>query len=268
MLLKSHNRITIIKDNDYHSKQFTGFARRISDLHQQNEELNKLNSQLQEDNLNLTKQKKQYKWVIVLAALVTLCLICIIIFRHNVISLKDQVNGQNTFIANMSVTVDSLKQALTAKDKSITLLQNDVFKRDEMIAVRDSFLINLATYAACPIAVSDIQIKNGDGEYDEDIYSSNSTYIYPRMTAYSLMSGNIDLYVKFYSPNGLTTGSDVVPSGYSYKSTVSLQVFQNQTISLAGWGSSTKGTWPAGSYRIEIWYYNICLGSKSFYIKY
>ena len=268
LLLKSYNRITIIKNSDFNSKQFTGFARRITELYQQNEELNKLNTQLQENNRNLTKQKKQYKWVTLLAALVALSLICIIIFGHNVLSLKDKVNGQNTFIANMSVTIDSLKQAITAKDETITHLQNDVFKRDEMIAARDSFLVNLATFAACPIAVSDIQIKNGDGEYEEDIYSSNSTYIYPRMTAYSLMSGSIDLYVKFYSPNGLTTGSDVVPSGYSYKSTVSLQVFQNQTISLAGWGSSTKGTWPAGSYRIEIWYDNICLGSKSFYIKY
>ena len=38
------------------------------------------------------------------------------------------------------------------------------------------------------------------------------------------------------------------------------------TYSLNGWGNRNKGHWTSGTYRIEVWYENTCLKSKTFTI--
>ena len=85
------------------------------------------------------------------------------------------------------------------------------------------------------------------------------------MSVFSLVDGMLDMYVKFYAPYGLSSNKES-PSGYSFISSVSLSKYQMTTIGINGWGSSKQGHWQSGSYRIEFWYKDVCIGKKSFNI--
>lgn len=122
-----------------------------------------------------------------------------------------------------------------------------------------------------PILVNNIKVWN-EGEEDKDvIYSRNTTYIYHSADFFSTNEiQNADIFIKFIAPNGLSTGTfngEKSPSGYSYKQTISLAPFWVSNHSSIGWGNKTKGIWSAGNYRIEYWYKDKCIGSKSFRIK-
>ena len=111
-------------------------------------------------------------------------------------------------------------------------------------------------------------LKTGDGDYGDTIYSKNTTYIYPRIEVYSLVEGNVDFYIKFFTPNGLSTSSTPgeSPSGYSYKDEETLSKYKKQTVYLSGWGGKSKGHWRNGSYRIEVWHKGKLLYEKRFTI--
>ncbi len=122
-----------------------------------------------------------------------------------------------------------------------------------------------------PFVISDIEIANTsyDGtietEFGSTIYSSRSMYLTPRIKYFGFTPGIKNIYVKIYNAYGsLSTGSSS-PDGYSYSTSIYVSTGQN-TSQLSGWGSSTRGYWASGSYRIEIWYNNSCLRSKSFNI--
>lgn len=103
-------------------------------------------------------------------------------------------------------------------------------------------------------------------DFDKIIYDYKTKYIKPRMIVTSSVSGDFDLYVKFITPNGLSTG-DSSPDGYSYKNTVKLVKGENKYIYLSGWGSNVAGKWSNGSYTIEVWCNDKLIGTKKFDIK-
>ncbi len=122
-----------------------------------------------------------------------------------------------------------------------------------------------------PFVISDIEIANTyyDGAietgFGSTIYSSRSMYLTPRIDYVGFTSGSKTLYIKIFDAYGnLRTGSES-PYGYSYSSSLYVYTGHNSTR-LGGWGNRTKGHWPSGLYRIEIWYNNSCLKSKSFTI--
>ena len=123
-----------------------------------------------------------------------------------------------------------------------------------------------------PLIISDIEIANvtynGDIEtnYGNTLYSSRTMYLKPRIKYYGISSGNKTLKVKWYNPNGtLKTGSSS-PYGFSQSESCYIYSGSDNTYSLNGWGNSTRGHWNAGTYRIEVWYGNTCLKSKTFTI--
>ena len=264
-LIKAANIIVIHKDSDNKSAQFVGFAKQLSDLFSANQELNKQNEDLNNQVASLNKQKKQYKLVTALSILSILAIVGIIAFGHNILTLRGEVENKESIIVEKNEKIESLEKDVSKKDATISSLKRDIASKEVLISKRDSFMLGFASLTPCPIAISDIEIKNEDQDYGAMIYSSNTTYIYSRMTVHSLIDGTVDLYVKFYTPYGLSTGSSS-PSGYSYTSTASLTKNQTTTIGVSGWGSSTKGHWKSGSYRIEYWYKGVCLGTKSFTI--
>ena len=78
------------------------------------------------------------------------------------------------------------------------------------------------------------------------------------------------VYVKLYDSYGNLQKSNSSPSGYTYSDEISCLFYDSQTINktieLIGWGSSIKGNWEPGNYRIEIWYKGELLRGMTFRI--
>ncbi len=117
-----------------------------------------------------------------------------------------------------------------------------------------------------PLLVTDIQIGNTDysgdniiTDFGSTIYSSSTKFLAPKITAYGLKDGEVELKIKWYTMYGRQIRSESSPQGYGYK--VIRQCKQNEFVDmrLDSWGSDNWGFWPADDYRIEIWYKNICL---------
>lgn len=91
-------------------------------------------------------------------------------------------------------------------------------------------------------------------------------YLTPRITYTGINTGrSINLKIRWYRPNGTMSSGDSSPSGFSQQN--SLYVYSgSNTETLQGWGNKTKGYWGKGTYRIEIWYENVCLKAKTFTI--
>lgn len=118
-----------------------------------------------------------------------------------------------------------------------------------------------------PITITKLEVANTDSEgklnvdYGGIIYSVNSMYLKPRITYNASQKGKTTLFVKLYSPSGLSTGTNS-PNGYSYS--IDVELNNSDTIALSGWGSQTKGHWKTGLYKFEVWHNNKCLISKDF----
>ena len=114
--------------------------------------------------------------------------------------------------------------------------------------------------------VKRISVRNSDGDFDTPIYSETSTYIVPKVSLFSLIGGEIELYVKIISPQGLSVGESS-PVGFSYSSKVSVTKYQLCEEELTGWGNDKQGYWEPGKYRIELYYRGSCIGSKDFTVE-
>lgn len=116
-----------------------------------------------------------------------------------------------------------------------------------------------------PLIISNIEVRNDGENYESSIYSSNTTYLNTRLTIFSLTEGSCSLYIKLYTPYGLSRGSNS-PDGYSQEEQIYVYRNQSNKFELRGWGNKTKGHWNSGNYRYEIWYKGKCIGTKSFSI--
>ena len=122
-----------------------------------------------------------------------------------------------------------------------------------------------------PLIINDIEIANVtyDGDiqtsYGNTLYGSSTMYLMPRIKYIGLTSGDKTLKVKWYNSDGTIRRGTSSPSGFSQSESVYIYNGDN-TCTLSGWGNSTKGHWRSGTYRIEIWYENVCLKAKTFTI--
>lgn len=99
------------------------------------------------------------------------------------------------------------------------------------------------------------------------IVSSKTTYLIPWVTVFSKQKiDNGKFYVKFYTPSGLSTGSES-KNGYSYSDNFSVEANKPTTLQFIGWGGETPGHWGPGDYRIEIWYDGKRIGSNTFRVR-
>ena len=118
-----------------------------------------------------------------------------------------------------------------------------------------------------PIVISKIEVRNSGENYNQKIYSSNTTYINGKIYYFSTKFQRITLNVKFYKNNILSQGSgEWYHSGCSYPIIISTSAYKYSTFECNGWGNKTKGYWTAGDYRYEVWYCDKCLGVKHFTI--
>lgn len=116
-----------------------------------------------------------------------------------------------------------------------------------------------------PLFLGDVSVRNSGESYGSTIYSSNTTYINPKVDIFSLTDGRVDINVKLYTPYGLSTGTSS-SGGYSYSDYFYVTKNQTTTCEFNGWGGSDKGQWSSGNYRFEFYYKGKCIGTKSFTI--
>lgn len=114
--------------------------------------------------------------------------------------------------------------------------------------------------STAPFRISSVSVANTDHDgsiitpYGSKIYSRKSKYIMPKIYVDVQTAGSYDIYVKFYTPAGLSTAANgSSPTGYSYKATVSMsEGIHSYTFS--GWGGKKAGHWKTGEYRFEFYY--------------
>lgn len=253
------------------------------------------NKKLKTEYEILNKQKKQYRWVAILS-------ICVIASLVGLYLLNDNLSG---IISNQSSTISNLESTIANKNSDITSLCDTLSQERGVIRQKNSEIrllnTNLTTYKdslklslerndelsdklseqeskfysiknTFPINITNIEIGNVyyDGSietnYGSTIYSSYTMYLKPRITYTGINTGrSINLKIRWYRPDGTMSSGDSSPSGFSQQK--SLYVYSgSNTETLQGWGNKTKGHWEKGTYRIEIWYENVCLKAKTFTI--
>lgn len=97
------------------------------------------------------------------------------------------------------------------------------------------------------------------------ISSSETQYLQPLVHYRGIKHGAIELYVKWYDPDGKMRVGESSPPGYSQQNEVYVYE-ESKTLKLKGWGSESAGNWRAGDYRLEIWHQGMLLYNKRFRI--
>lgn len=195
----------------------------------------------QEGNtIKSSKKTKVWAWLATIAA-ITMIIVCIAINSSANYWEKEYHSCHN----DLESTQSQLSSANAAKEKYISVLET---------AMKNN-----------PVIASSIEIRDAGGNYGDQIYSRNTTYINPKVTLISNSDlNNQSIGVKFYAPYGLSTGN-VSKNGYSYTDDGnSISKYEPRTIEIQGWGNEKKGHWPAGNYRIEIWVNGKLAGTKHF----
>lgn len=167
-----------------------------------------------------------------------------------------------------------LRNRIDDKDSSIRNLEsrNKILKEEKDEAKEAISMLKEKIGSAYPLIITDILIANtyqgGDIEtdYGSIIYSSNTMYLKPKLKYYGINSGYKTLKVKWIKPNGLMSSGASSPSGFTQSDSHYISSGSDNSLSLSGWGNSDKGHWESGTYKIEIWYENVCLKAKTFTI--
>lgn len=260
--LRHYHNIVVTMENSAPSS----FSKTVARLNSEKKELTVQKDKLESEIESLKRQKKQYRWIIFLSLLVAVALIAILAFNQNINELNYALHKRDVSIDSLTAIVANKNKIISNKEEVITRKDRELrHTKSELTAVQSS-MNDLSQHT--PLIVSEIAMRSGDEDYGETIYSLNTTYLYPRLKVYGLRDEKITLYVKLYTPRGLSTGSGTwqSPPGFSYKDEVTIQKNKQTMLYITGWGGKDKGHWPKGSYRIEIWYNNSCLKTKTFTI--
>lgn len=136
--------------------------------------------------------------------------------------------------------------------------------------VSDYYNEHAAANSSAPFTIRSVSVANTDHDgsiltpYDSKIYGNRSKYITPKIYVDVKTAGTYDIYIKFYTPAGLSTGSDgSSPTDYSYKASVTMAKGFNSYV-FNGWGGKDAGHWKAGDYRFEFYYQGKQIGKKAF----
>ncbi len=123
-----------------------------------------------------------------------------------------------------------------------------------------------------PFTIKSTSIANTDyngniiTSYGTKIYSYKTQYLKPKIYVNLKRAGTYDIYVKFYTPSGLSTAtSGGSPEGYSYRTSVTMTTGVD-SYELSGWGGSDSGHWKSGEYRLEFYYEGEMIGQRAFTI--
>ena len=208
--------------------------------------------QLEKECKVLERSKKRYATIIVLVCIMALggaIAISVIVNKNS------EIRKQLATIENNEEQISSLNDKTDSLQRNIDDLQS---KYDKITSI-------------FPFRITDVEIGNvyNDGTiqtaYGYTLYSSETMYLKPKLYYTGYVSATRDLRVKLYLPSGNLSQGTGSPNGFTYSTNVYINTASNEVV-LLGWGGNNKGHWSPGTYRIEIWYNDICLKTKSFTI--
>lgn len=231
-------------------------------LRRQSDRINELELQLSQINKSEDKEVERGNNTGGGKHMVRTCL-SMLVFAALVFLYINERSSRSKYECELGRTSDSVEVLKKQSDSVVSLSQKvqseyDVYKSK----VSESY----------PMIITKIEIGNqcDDGkmydDFGEKIYGSNTMYLKPRITYYGLKSStSIRLNVKLFDSDGVMHTGKTSPEGYSYADDISIYFGRNSCV-LSGWGNKNKGHYKAGSYRIEIWYKDVCLKSFRFTI--
>ena len=97
-LLSAHNKLLVLKNQDYDSAQMSGFSKMLNSLYKEKLRLQEENNNLIRINDELKKQKKQYRLVLFLAIILMGCVVGLIAFNNNVENLRTELKEKKSII--------------------------------------------------------------------------------------------------------------------------------------------------------------------------
>lgn len=169
---------------------------------------------------------------------------------------------------------NSIAQTLAKRyDASLDSLRDECFRLDAQKCSAEHRLNDFQEMVGrtYPLIIDSIKIGNVNRiqqvqtEFGQPIYSDETMYLQPRIYYRGIRHGNIDLYVKWYDPEGNLRTGESSPTGFSQKDECYIYE-ENKSLNLKGWGSETRGNWRSGSYRLEVWHHGMLLAQKHFRI--
>ena len=209
-----------------------------------------------DSNANASTTDDEFSWKGVLMFFVVALTIATIVLGVLLSQAKDDYNSAQY----------SHRQEVSGLTERINSLTQE---RDQAIKEYNDFKSNLGK--TIPFVITDIRMGNlyqgGDIEtnYGGRIMTSNTMFLAPEISYVCFSPGNRTFYIKLFRPDGNMSIGESSPTGYSFSSTAYIGSGKG-SARLSSWGNKTKGHWADGAYRIEIWYDNSCISSRSFVI--
>ena len=188
--------------------------------------------------------------------------------NRSIDSLNDAIISQENFINDLKTDLLSANSRVSSISNQLSTVKSNL---DDAKRKLSNYQNKVEKYF--PLIINNIELANYNtkdlnkviSDYGQPIYSKKSKWVGFRINYDGMVSGTKKLYYRIYDQYGKLKTSSLSPSGYTHSS--EQYIFQsNNTTVLFGWGSDSSGSWRKGRYRIEIWYENICLKSKSFTI--
>lgn len=193
----------------------------------------------------------------------------IVVLQKESVKNRNFIDSLNSLTQNQETIISDLRSDLSSTNSSLSSIKSELSQTQRKLS---NYQNKVGKHL--PFIVTDIEMANNykGGTHETDfggtIYSRKSMYLAPRIKYIGLVEGTRNILVKLYKPDGsLSTGtpSSETPKGYSYSSSAYIYKGEN-TRELSGWGNEKKGNWAKGTYKIEVWYNDMCLKAKSFTI--
>lgn len=264
----------IYKDKSFNTQSLNSYKGVVTRLNREKQEIVKQLNSLLEEHKKVLRQKKQVQYVIILLFTVLACALGLFFLNDSLNVTRNELTDANNSIVKKNGEIENKSEQISALKSTVqnlkSSLEAEISRREKAERDLDDYKSSISSFF--PIFITDVEIGNADGDsnletyYGNTIYSSNSMYLKPRIAYKGIRSDEtITLYVKLYTPSGLSTNNSS-PLGYSFSESIAVSDGSDNIFVMKGWGGADRGHWNRGSYRFEIWYDNICLRSKGFFI--
>ncbi|MBQ3237800.1 MAG: hypothetical protein IJA98_01860 [Bacteroidaceae bacterium] len=182
------------------------------------------------------------------------------IFKNPYKILEDELGDCKNTLEKVTAYKNETERTILIRSKSLQDLKKS--HQTEMDKIRKKV----------PLLITGVYIGNTDEKgntetsFGSTIYSSSSMYITPRLNVYGLKNYTAALDIKLYDAYGMLRQGTSSPIDATYSDTIRVKKGEYGTYTLSGWGSTKRGNWNSGKYRIEIWNNDICLSKYNFTI--
>ena len=220
-------------------------------------------TELEEELFNSKKKKTNSAWIFILIfGIVVLGIVCFSLMTQ----LREVSNSKRHF--------EQKFKEIGGGNEQLKNKLNEVSDDNEQLKKQNQSLKNSLTKIqdVYPFVVDKVEIGNVDyyrnpiNNFGTTLYANNMRYLEVRVHYTSILEDTkyLKMFYKIYQPNG-TLILQGTSKTYSNDNGETITIYPGSDFfNFPGWGNSTISTYSSGTYRIEIWYNNMCLKSTSF----